>query len=457
MELDGFASGSGGAASSAATVPPPSYEEAVPLRSLENTAESSSDRSYVLMFRDFFPACLQRGGFLKEIIYERFNVVMDRANEWLRINPSVEVKSCESLEKKADQNSQVDPNESTRYESGKAPQYMVRGLRLWFCPRRSPGGPDQLGYINCVPACLRKGGWLHYPEFETMGVTLANLNRFLRERPIPGHIVTVETQDIKVYGNWSAKGVDPDQSCWYESGKAHKLFLFIVRIFYVIGQPHYEQIDMADFVPEVLGKGGMFSEPTAEPFSAVVAKAHNWIQGHNVRVSNVQTVDVKIRRESFSGPLVIDAQKSSYTEYGKANTYFIRILRVILLQSGVSIPPTPPLTLTYRTFVPCQLTTGGALIMAQYEDQKQTMFRIMAWLRTTGAVVFGAETFEIKLWYYDRFAANIERTIYYESGKAADYFVTAIRVYINGSYREPSAELLPSVPEIRNDDCCLIL
>ncbi|XP_070579377.1 uncharacterized protein [Ptychodera flava] len=399
MELDGFASGSGGAASSAATVPPPSYEEAVPLRSLENTAESSSDRSYVLMFRDFFPACLQRGGFLKEIIYERFNVVMDRANEWLRINPSVEVKSCESLEKKADQNSQVDPNESTRYESGKAPQYMVRGLRLWFCPRRSPGGPDQLGYINCVPACLRKGGWLHYPEFETMGVTLANLNRFLRERPIPGHIVTVETQDIKVYGNWSAKGVDPDQSCWYESGKAHKLFLFIVRIFYVIGQPHYEQI----------------------------------------------------------GPLVIDAQKSSYTEYGKANTYFIRILRVILLQSGVSIPPTPPLTLTYRTFVPCQLTTGGALIMAQYEDQKQTMFRIMAWLRTTGAVVFGAETFEIKLWYYDRFAANIERTIYYESGKAADYFVTAIRVYINGSYREPSAELLPSVPEIRNDDCCLIL
>ncbi|XP_077866698.1 uncharacterized protein LOC144355156, partial [Saccoglossus kowalevskii] len=170
------------------------------------------------------------------------NVLIERANQWLLSNPHIEVKQCESLEKKTHMGGTPNPNESVRMDR-RTIQYMVRGLRVWFAPRTTGDRPaDQLGHINCVPACLRSGGFLHYPEFESIGETLSKFNGYLQQQPLPGYIVGVETQDIKYQNSWTDGCIDPDNSCWYESGKHHTLFLFVIRVFYIRGHPQYEEI-----------------------------------------------------------------------------------------------------------------------------------------------------------------------------------------------------------------------
>ena len=37
-------------------------------------------------------------------------------------------------------------------------------------------------------------------------------------------------------------GVDPDESCWVESVKFNVSFLVVIRVFYDIGLPGYEEI-----------------------------------------------------------------------------------------------------------------------------------------------------------------------------------------------------------------------
>ena len=56
---------------------------------------------------------------------------MNKANEWLRSNPSVKVKTCESIEVKEKQNAQgiVDTDKSSYWESGEHSSYFVRCLR----------------------------------------------------------------------------------------------------------------------------------------------------------------------------------------------------------------------------------------------------------------------------------------------------------------------------------------
>ena len=39
-------------------------------------------------------------------------------------------------------------------------------------------------------------------------------------------------------------GVDPDESCWVECVKFNLSFLVVIRLFYLIDQPAYEEIGM---------------------------------------------------------------------------------------------------------------------------------------------------------------------------------------------------------------------
>ena len=53
-------------------------------------------------------------------------------------------------------------------------------------------------------------------------------------------MLTVETQEMK-FREWGG-GVQPDESFWREHGNATVCFLVIIRVFYVVGPPAYEQI-----------------------------------------------------------------------------------------------------------------------------------------------------------------------------------------------------------------------
>ena len=50
----------------------------------------------------------------------------------------------------------------------------------------------------------------------------------------------MESQEMK-FRNWN-DGVDPDKSSWLQSGDFTTSFLFVIRVFYEVGQPLYEEI-----------------------------------------------------------------------------------------------------------------------------------------------------------------------------------------------------------------------
>ncbi|XP_077980496.1 uncharacterized protein LOC144435756 [Glandiceps talaboti] len=449
--FEGVADGSGGGASAP---PPPGYDQVV-------SSRPPSQPSFRLMYQDIFPECLKTGGLWTPPVYERFDVVMQRANQWLQSNPQIEIKTCESLEKRTYSKYPVNPNESVRSQSGQGYQYMVRGLRLWFGPKStSSGSPDQLGYLNCVPGCIKSGGFFSgYPQFESLQTSLSSLNTYLQQQPIPGRIVTVETQDMKCTGGWSSAGVDPDQSLWFESGNQEKLYLFIIRVFYIVGPAHYEEIGVADFVPQLQGGSSsmFFTLPGSEAYHSVMSKAHHWVKAQQgIRVTNVKALDIKFHTNGFSSTVSFDTQRTSYVEHGKGTTAFIRTVRIAYVKPRTPLPPTPPLLLTYRTFVPILLRKGGMMSIPHYESQQETLHRAMAWLNATGAAVLGAESVEIKL--HNRKYADDENTIYCEYGKELVVYVSALRIYLHGIYQEPPAELLPAVPVMKKHDSdCLIM
>ena len=68
-------------------------------------------------------------------------------------------------------------------------------FRLWVVPRTSVDseGPQQIGYVNIVPARSRQGG------FESFGDAVRRFNDQLRQRPLPGKLflqVSHSTQPV---------------------------------------------------------------------------------------------------------------------------------------------------------------------------------------------------------------------------------------------------------------------
>ena len=88
-----------------------------------------------------------------------------------------------------------------------------------------------------------------------------------------------------------------------------------------------------------------------------------------------------------SGGDRLDTQRSMYYELGKGYTYYVRILRLSYTQSmnrEPSVRVGTPVTLSYRTFMPYQVTCGGTFSEPDFEPQTETQKRAMAWLSATG-------------------------------------------------------------------------
>ena len=48
--------------------------------------------------------------------------------------------------------------------------------------------PQQLGYLNVIPACIESGGFFSNPKFDTFGDTIGKVNQMFRQQPLPGEI-----------------------------------------------------------------------------------------------------------------------------------------------------------------------------------------------------------------------------------------------------------------------------
>ncbi|XP_013772958.1 uncharacterized protein LOC106458050, partial [Limulus polyphemus] len=220
--------------------------------------------------------------------------LIDRANQWLYSQPTWESKTCESVEFKSYAGQMIQNEKMVYYERGEHRTWFVRGLRLWIVPRADPSRPpQQLGYVNLVPETTGTSGFWGFPTFETLSCLLARFNSSSHTNPLPGRILTVECQEMKIsdFSNF-----DPDRSFWSEHGDRQRHFLFVIRVFYEHGLPSVEDIGLADFVPAALSEGGFFSFPIFEPYSNVITKASQWCaQQVGLRFCNAQSIEVKMK------------------------------------------------------------------------------------------------------------------------------------------------------------------
>ncbi|KAI0217026.1 hypothetical protein LSAT2_031056 [Lamellibrachia satsuma] len=412
---------------------------------------SSPSQGFPLSYVDFIPALIKPGGILTSPKYERFVDLMIKANNWLQANPTIRVITCESLEVRAHE---VNTDVSTSFDYQHLQSYL-RSLRIWISSKTAAdmAEPQQLGYLNVVPACKDAGGFLTMPTFDTFGETVDKLNAMLSTRPLPGRILNLETQDIKMY-QWTGS-VDPDESYWAETGKQVKTYLNIIRLFYEAAPPAYERIGCVDFVPACIQPWSLLKPFVFEPFSAVLLKAQAWIQQQPMlQVASVQSINYKIHTTWSSS--VLDTQGTLFRELGKNITCYVRILRVCYI-SSTSQPRQPLTALACKTFVPCQLTQQGTFAPPTFETQSQTMRRALTWLQATGARVISSETVPLKKVTNFQFDPNVTLTVKSATTQQELY---VLRVYLDGYYSEPPSEVLPPVSAIAppvNIGCCTLL
>lgn len=83
-----------------------------------------------------------------------------------------------------------------------------------------------------------------------------------------------------------------------------------LRTLHIAGYGIIEEIGVADFVPQSLSSGGIFSTPQFEAFSSVVERASSWCaQQISLRFCNAQSIEIKLK----SGRAIVDTQRTCYT------------------------------------------------------------------------------------------------------------------------------------------------
>ncbi|XP_054709337.1 uncharacterized protein LOC129219042 [Uloborus diversus] len=406
-----------------------------------------------LTFIDFLPKCREPGGLFSKPVFETFRTVVDRANEWHRLNPQWEIKTCESVEFK-NKGENVDYEKMTYFEHGEGETWFIRGLRLWIVKRDSTNERiREIGFINIVPEERSEKGRFS-TSFERLQDVISKFNSKITENPIPGRIVTIESQEMKMT---TMGEFDPDQSNWEERGNMNKRFIFIIRIFFEIMNGIPEEIGVADFSPDVVKKRGIFSLPEYEPFSNVVKKASDWCAQHTgLKFVNAQSLEIKIPADSSGDD--VDTQKMHYTEHGSRSTFYIRIVRVAYTKivQDVNISKKQPSSLTQltcKTFVPEQLSTG--LFVPEFENLTKTKQRISAWVKATGALVVSAETAAVRVSTGGEAKHGPEASFTFNETEKDEYWIFVIRLYLNGQYNDPPSNLLPPLTEI-DESCCVL-
>ena len=81
----------------------------------------------------------------------------------------------------------------------------------------------------------------------------------------------------------------------------------------------------------------------------------------------------------------MDTQRSFFVESGRYTTKYLRILRISFVHpfDGRELAPQSPPLLTYVTFEPIMLSSGGIIGIPLFEKLSETMKRAMAWLNRT--------------------------------------------------------------------------
>ncbi|XP_055897863.1 uncharacterized protein LOC106065516 [Biomphalaria glabrata] len=416
-----------------------------------------------LTYIDFTPQCLGSTFDGKEPDFADFGSVIEGANQWLLQNPQFSVFKCETVSTKLNPDFSLDNDSTLSHMASNGKNVFVRVLRLWLIPNVDPSGPSQqIGYITVLPdhssgdlktflnslvgiATSRQIGDITFPSFDNLSQTVEKLNRHLQTKPIPGHILSMETLTFKCMEANSSDKLLPESGSWTEGGGNAKVFLHAFRIYYIVGKPCFEQVGFYDEAPEIMqSKEGLDLRIKFATFEKTLSKASNWLKKQSgCRISNIQSVYVKLERKYGSGPWILDSHAPGYAENpGLNESRYTKVIRFTYIkdQKLNQANPYSQVTLTSRLFIPCRIE--GRL----FEPLSKTVMRVVKWLSKTKLPVFACETVKYHLTSDSEGQGfNNERLDALINSFQGQHYITCIRLYFPCTYEEPKPD--PSDPE----------
>ncbi|XP_055336587.1 uncharacterized protein LOC129587036 [Paramacrobiotus metropolitanus] len=403
----------------------------------------------------FSPVGLQATDFLPQLIvhenspenkqeYESFSVLVQRANDFLRSNPHLTVNTCESVEFRTPNGYSIETITSVYinyYEYPKYPKF-IRGLRLWTQEKAhcKEYECEQIGYLNFVPLI---GGAVGMEGLDTL---VARVNRQITTDPIPGHVVTVETQAVKL----DPTNMDPDRTILVERGTDRVVFINFIRIFYILGPEQHCQVGLHDFVPGVVQFAGDGHELKMETFETVMKGASQWLMSlpPNYRPVNIQTVILRWNTDEK-----IDTNRMDFHEEKHYHLTYLRYLRVSYVTEDPQEGPSarPLIQLHSKLIVPLMLKKAGTFEdHGDFETQDETRTRVNAWVRATGARVVSVESLVLRIYdgsgthfrgYTDNYPMHV-RNVFHKikgiTGRTDEKMIHLYRVYTDGENADPN-------------------
>ncbi|CAD5120490.1 DgyrCDS9056 [Dimorphilus gyrociliatus] len=269
--------------------------------------------------------------------YESFRTLVSRCNDWLRVNSQLKVVSCEtfSVNLPSEKKKGIVNCKKTVLETGTTPSLnitklqdryidVIKCFRVHLKPKCSldSAEPDQIGYLNILPEILKEAGIFSYPEFSSWNDTLKSLNQYLKQQPISGRILCV--QSLGFYR--TEKSFDPED-CRMREHSFGGSNSFQLRLYYLQGEPAHEELGSIDFPPNLIRKPGALTLGKVEKLSSVVDRVQSWISSQKgIKVTNIQTINFSF--DIYDGKEKVNTQNIQHFKSDVPMEHFVRVLRV---------------------------------------------------------------------------------------------------------------------------------
>ncbi|KAL8600840.1 hypothetical protein ACOMHN_056498 [Nucella lapillus] len=422
------------------------------------------EESPPLTYIDFLPQCLGSQLEGSDPTYAEFQSVVEQANQWLRSMPQFSAVKCETVDHKVNPTDfSLDPDLTLQHFSSHGKNVYLRGLRVWLMPKMDDTIPtQQLAYITVLPdhssgsavtvlskvkvSSLRINPEQLFNDFDETPVTFDKLNHHLQQKPLPGRILSVETVHMKAMETNRTDTLDTEATFWTENGKCGRLFLYAIRIFYVVGQPAFETIGYYDEVPNCIqNPEGLGLRVKFAPFTQTVAHATKWLSGQrNMRAVNFQSLTLKLERPGGSGIFRVNPSSAGFTETQVLQeSRYVKILRIFYAKDQKSDSPAlySSFSLSTRIFVPSK---GYG---RSFETFSKTMQRVITWLNATGTPVLAMETVKYPVNPDSENGVNRERVDCVVNSQSGHHDLTCVRLFFPCEFKEPPPELVPGTEE----------
>ncbi|KAK2148924.1 hypothetical protein LSH36_474g00037 [Paralvinella palmiformis] len=408
---------------------------------------------------DFIPGSLKG----KSEDFERFSVLIDRANEWSKAHPEAAIFCCETVQWTSMDRpifSDAGMLHKSMYSDKKS--RIIRGLRLWYMilddtfydrsdKARCPG-PFKLACVNYAPE----------GKNDNMRAMLKRFNEYLFKTAISGRrVLRVETL------HQLADCSDPDVTSWMEQPEKSREYYTYFRIFFMFHQgvsQRQTEIGIRDFFP-TFDQRSPHSQGY-EVYTDMFKRAARWLYlDPHIQLINLQSVFIKVKKDvdglsNFFERVSFKEHGSAYGSMGHTRTEYIQILRIVYMQQQEQLETATPKMMFHKHFSPVRVRKGmetqsgddAEPLEYLFEDLRHVEQKINAWLSYSSAVVFGVETIPTRMNTGGQETIGPETTFCFndrEKNQSREYWKVNVRLYIEGRYKEIPVQWATRIVEER--------